>query len=47
VTLPLHADDLKYWDVNTQSFLLEKGKVTFSIGGSSEDQRLKGDITTE
>lgn len=45
VTIPLQANDLKYWDVNTHSFVLEKGTVTFYIGGSSEDQRLKGEIT--
>ncbi len=47
VTIPLQADDLKYWDVNTHAFVLEKGTVTYYIGGSSEDQRLKGEIVVK
>jgi beta-glucosidase len=44
VTLPLKAEDLKYWDVNSSSFILEKGNVHFFIGGSSVDERISGDI---
>ena len=44
VTIPLSASDLKYWDVNSQSWKLDPGKLTFFIGGSSADRRLEGEI---
>ncbi|HLO59263.1 MAG TPA: glycoside hydrolase family 3 C-terminal domain-containing protein [Bacteroidales bacterium] len=47
VTLPLKAEDLKYWDVNSNSFVLEKGNVHFFIGGSSVDEKISGDISVE
>jgi len=37
VTIPLKADDLRYWDVDKHAFVLEKGKVMLSTGRSSED----------
>ncbi len=37
VTIPLKADDLKYWDVDKHAFVLEKGKVMLSVGRSSAD----------
>jgi beta-glucosidase len=46
VTLPLHAEELKYWDVEKNAFVLEPGKVDFFVGGSSEDVRLKGKVIT-
>ena len=45
VSIPLCANDLRYWDGNKNSFILEKGNVTFFIGGSSADIRLKGKLT--
>jgi beta-glucosidase len=47
VTLPLKAEDLKYWDVKSNSFVLEKGNVHFFIGGSSVDERISGVVTVE
>lgn len=45
VTLPLKADDLKYWDANQQKWLLEPGEVRFFIGASSSDRKLDGALT--
>lgn len=47
VTLPVNADDLRYWDVSKHEFVLEKGKVNFFVGSSSADQKLKGEIFAE
>jgi beta-glucosidase len=44
VILLLKASDLTYWDVDKQAFVLEKGKVKYSIGSSSEDLKLQGEI---
>ncbi len=44
VTIPLMAEDLKYWDAEQQAFVLEKGPVELLIGASSEDIRLRGGI---
>jgi beta-glucosidase len=44
LSLPLKATDLTYWDIAKQSFVLEKGKVKFFIGSSSEDFKLQGEI---
>lgn len=44
VTIPLKADELKYWDVDRKAFVLEKGKLNFFLGGSSVDARLNGQI---
>jgi beta-glucosidase len=44
VTIPLRASDLTYWDIAKQSFVLEKGKVKFFIGASSEDIKLQGEV---
>ena len=44
VTIPLKTEDLKYWDIEKHSFVLEKGKVSFSVGASSADLRLHGEI---
>ncbi len=45
VTIPLKASDLKYWDVESQAWKLDPGKMNFFVGGSSIDQRLEGEIT--
>ncbi len=45
VTIPLKAEDLKYWDDRLKAFTLEKGTVEFFVGGSSADRRLSGTLT--
>ena len=45
VTIPLKASDLKYWDVESQAWKLDPGKMNFFVGGSSIDQRLEGEVT--
>ncbi len=47
VTIPLKAEELKYWDKQKHAFVLEKGLVKFFVGGSSIDHRLEGNITTK
>ncbi len=44
VTIPLKAEDLKYWNDKTDRWDLEKGQVKFFIGSSSDNQRLKGTL---
>jgi len=44
VSIPLKATDLTYWDVDKQAFVLEKGKIKLSVGSSSEDIKLTGEI---
>ena len=44
VSIPLKASDLTYWDTGKQAFVLETGRVKFSIGSSSEDFKLHGEI---
>ena len=44
VSIPLKASDLTYWDIEKQTFVLEKGKMKFFIGSHSEDSRLSGEI---
>lgn len=47
VSIPIKAEDLKYWDVAKHSFILEKGNVEFFIGSSSVEPKLKGFIRAE
>jgi beta-glucosidase len=47
VTLALKASDLTYWDTAKQAFILEKGKVNFFIGASSEDSKLQGELVVK
>ncbi|KPK85546.1 MAG: glycosyl hydrolase family 3 [Bacteroides sp. SM23_62_1] len=47
VTIPLNADELRYWDEEKQDFVLEKGKVHLLVGASSEDIRLTGTLEVE
>jgi len=47
VTLPVNADDLRYWDVSKHAFVLEKGNIDFFVGPSSADQKLKGKFIAE
>jgi beta-glucosidase len=44
VSIPLKATDLTYWDTRNQKFVLEPGKVKYSLGSYSEDFRLSGEI---
>jgi beta-glucosidase len=44
VTIPLKADDIRYWDTKQQKWVLEPGKVHFFIGSSSIDVRLEGEL---
>ena len=43
VTLEIPADDLRYWDVNTDSWMLEHGKLELLLGSASDDIRQKAD----
>jgi beta-glucosidase len=47
VSIPLKASDLTYWDTDKHAFILEKGRVAFFIGPSSEDSRLHGEIMVQ
>ncbi len=42
VSITLKADELRYWDVGSNAFKLEQGKVMLMIGASSSDIRLTG-----
>jgi beta-glucosidase len=44
VSIPLKADDLRYWDTKQEQWVLEPGKVKYFIGSSSADARLEGQI---
>ena len=41
VTLPLDANELTYWNVDRNEFVLEAGKIQVQIGASSADIRLR------
>jgi beta-glucosidase len=45
VAISLKADDLQYWDTDQQKWTFEPGKISFFIGPSSADARLKGEMT--
>lgn len=47
VSIHLKASDLTYWDTKKQAFVLEKGRILFSIGSSSSDIRLNGAIMVD
>ncbi len=47
ISIPLKASDLTYWNTASQKFVLEPGKVKYSIGASSEDFKLSGEITVQ
>lgn len=44
VTLPLEANELRYWDTGKHAFVLEKGTVSLLVGASSADIRLTGSV---
>lgn len=45
VTFTLRKKDLSYWDVASQNWIVPKGSFGVSIGASSRDLRLTGNIT--
>ncbi len=47
VVIPLDSEDLKYWDVDKQAFVLEKGKINIFAGPSSADAKLKGQLVAK
>ena len=47
VSMSLKAADLTYWDIDKHAFVLEKGKVKYFIGSSSEDSKLQGEIMVD
>jgi beta-glucosidase len=47
VTIPLKADDMRYWDTVQHKWVLEPGKVKISVGSSSADLRLEGEIVVK
>jgi len=44
VTIPLKTDDLRYWDMKKNFWVLEPGLLKFFVGSSSADRRLEGEI---
>ncbi|MBD3289654.1 beta-glucosidase, partial [candidate division KSB1 bacterium] len=47
VVIPLAADDLTYWDVDQQKFVLEPGEIELMVGASSYDVRLRDRLAIE
>lgn len=45
ITLQLTEDDFKYYDVNTHSWMLDKGRYNIFIGTSAKDIKLTQQIT--
>lgn len=45
VTFILNSNDLEYFDVSSNKFILESGKCSILVGSSSKDIKLKKDIT--
>ena len=44
VTIAVVSDDLKYWDTEQKTFVLEKGKAVIHAGASSSDLRVSGEV---
>ena len=44
ITVVVNKDDMKYYDVDVNDFMLEKGKYVIAVGASSRDIRLKTKI---
>ncbi|MGM0668030.1 MAG: glycoside hydrolase family 3 C-terminal domain-containing protein, partial [Bacteroidota bacterium] len=44
VSIPLEADELRYWNVEEHKFVLEKGTINVMVGASSKDIRLRGEL---
>jgi beta-glucosidase len=47
VIIPVKGSDLTYWDASAKSWTLEPGKIELSVGSSSADIKLKGEITAK
>ena len=45
VTLEIKADDLRYWNVDTNAWALEHGKLELLLGSASDDIRQKADAS--
>ena len=45
VSIPVPASRIAYWDVAKQSFVVERGKVTLSVGPSSADLKQDASLT--
>jgi beta-glucosidase len=45
VELPLKAEALAYWDVQTHKWVLERDKVKITLGSSSADSRLESTVS--
>ena len=43
VTLEIPADDLRYWNVDTNSWTLEHGRLELLLGSASDDIRQKAE----
>jgi beta-glucosidase len=44
LSIPLNTEELKYWDVEKQNFVLENGSVDLLLGTSSANIVLKGSL---
>jgi beta-glucosidase len=44
VSIPLKADDLKYWDTGSRKWTLGPGRIAIAVGSSSADAKLKGSL---
>ena len=44
VSITLSRYDLSMWDITSQSWMRAQGTYSVSVGASSRDLRLKGDI---
>ena len=47
VEIPLEAEELKYWNVEQNKFVLEPGEISLMVGASSTDIRLTGSIMAQ
>ena len=47
VVIPLAANELTYWDVEQQRFVLEPGEIEVLVGASSDDIRLRDRLVIE
>ena len=45
VNLEIKADDLRYWNVDTNAWALEHGKLELLLGSASDDIRQKADAS--
>ena len=44
VSIPLKADDLKYWDTGSRKWTLGPGRIAIAVGSSSADAKLKASL---